>query len=70
MFATVSFPHGSVVKKNPSANAGYTGSILGWKDLLEKEVATHARNLARGNLMDRGPLRAIGPWDCKEMDTT
>ena len=28
--------------KNPPANAGDPGSILGWEDLLEKEVASHS----------------------------
>ena len=32
--------------KNPSANAGDTGSIPGWKDPLEKERATHSSILA------------------------
>ena len=32
------FPGGSVVK-NPPASAGETGSVLGWEDPLEKEMA-------------------------------
>ena len=35
----------ALVVKNPPANAGDTrdwGSILGWKDPLEEEVATHS----------------------------
>ena len=28
--------------KNPPANAGDVGSILGWEDHLEKEMATHS----------------------------
>ena len=32
--------------KNPPANAGDTGSILGWEDPLEKEMATHSSILA------------------------
>ena len=38
------FPGGSVVK-NPPANiedTGDTGSILGWEDSLEEEMATHS----------------------------
>ena len=35
------FPGGSVVKNLP-ANAGDTGSIPGWEDPLEKEMATHS----------------------------
>ena len=39
----------SLVIKNPPANAGEVrdaGSILGWEDPLEKEVAAHSRILA------------------------
>ena len=32
--------------KNLLANAGDMGSILGWKDSLEKEMATHSSILA------------------------
>ena len=32
--------------KNPPANARDTGSIPGWEDPLEKEMATHSRILA------------------------
>ena len=39
------FPAGSVVK-NPLANAGDTGSVLGSGDPLEKEMATHSSILA------------------------
>ena len=39
------FPGGSVVR-NPPANAGDGVSSLGWKDLLEKETATHSGILA------------------------
>ena len=49
---------GSVVK-NPSANAGDTGSVfLGWEDTLEKEMATHSSILTWGNSTDRGAWRA------------
>ena len=40
-----SFPGGSVVK-NPPANAGDMGLILGQEDPLEKEIATHSSILA------------------------
>ena len=33
--------------KNPPANAGDAGSIPGWEDPLEKEMATHSSILAR-----------------------
>ena len=39
------FPDSSVVK-NPPANAGDSGSILGREDLLENEMATHSSILA------------------------
>ena len=39
------FPGGSVVK-NPPANAGDLGSILGCEDSLEEEMATHSSILA------------------------
>ena len=40
-----SFPGGSAVK-NPPANAGDVGLIPGWKDPLEKEMATCSGILA------------------------
>ena len=36
------FPGGSVLKLLP-ANTGNTGSIVGWEDPLEEEMATHSR---------------------------
>ena len=39
------FSGGSVVKNMP-ANAGDLGSILGWEDPLEREMATHSSTLA------------------------
>ena len=39
------FPGGSVVK-NPPANAGDMGLILGWEDALEEEMATDSTILA------------------------
>ena len=32
--------------KNPPANAGDSGSISGWKELLEEEMAVHSSILA------------------------
>ena len=60
-----SFPGGSVVKNIP-ANAGDAGSIPGWKDYLEKEMATHSSILAwemprteePGRLQSMGSQRA------------
>ena len=39
------FPPSSASKESP-CNAGDLGSILGWEDPLEKEMATHSRILA------------------------
>ena len=39
------FPGGLVVK-NPPANAGDSGSIPGWEDILEKEMETHCSSFA------------------------
>ena len=39
------FP-GAAVVKNPPANAGHVESIPGWKDPLEKEMATRSSILA------------------------
>ena len=38
------FPGGSVVKNSPASveDTGDTGSILGWEDSLEEEMATHS----------------------------
>ena len=45
--------------ENPSASAGYTGSILGSeRPTLEKDMATHSSVLAWKNPMDRGARRA------------
>ena len=32
--------------KNPPASAGGMGSVPGWEDPLEKEMATHSSSLA------------------------
>ena len=59
------FPGGSVVK-NPTANAGDMGSILGWEDPLEKEMVTHSSFPA----MDRGGWQAAVHGVAKESNTT
>ena len=41
---------------------------LGWEDALEKEMATHASILARGNPMDTGAWRATVCEVPKELD--
>ena len=50
------FPDDSVVKNSP-AKAGDTGSIPGWRRLLEKKMATHS-SILLGNPMDRGAWQA------------
>ena len=53
------FPGSSVVK-NPPANVGDTGdlgSIPGWKNSLEKEMAIHS-NILAWRLVDRGAWQA------------
>jgi len=42
IFAFGGFPDGSLVKKNPPANAGDLGLIPGSEDALEKEIATNS----------------------------
>ena len=49
------FPAGSDGKES-ICNAGDAGSILGWEEPLEKEMATHSSIL--GNPMDRGTWQA------------
>ena len=55
--------------KNPSANAGDVGLILGWEDTLEQEIATHSNILVHGNPMDRGAWRATVQGVIKDLDT-
>ena len=59
--------------KNLPANAGDPGSILGWEDPLEKEMATHSSILAwriprteeLGGLQSMGLQRVRHDWDTK-----
>ena len=37
---------GGTVGKNPPADAGYVGLIIGQEDPLEKEMATHSSTLS------------------------
>ena len=46
-------PSGSVVKNLPAKQDTWVWS-LGWKDPLEKEMATYSSNSCLGNPMDRG----------------
>ena len=50
--------------KNLPTNAGDTGSILGWEDPLEEEMATHSSILAW-----EIPC-TVCPWGQKGLDTT
>ena len=58
------FPGGSAVKES-ACNAGDQGSIPGWEDALEKEMATHSTILSweipwtkeTGGLQSTGPQR-------------
>ena len=52
------FPDGSVVK-NPSANAGDMGSILGWGTFLGEGNGNSLHFSCLGNPMNRGAWRAI-----------
>ena len=62
------FPGGLVVKES-ACNAGDPGSILGWVNPLEKEIATHSSDLAWRIPWAEEPdgLQSIGH---KKSDTT
>jgi len=45
------------------------GSILGWEDLLGKEMATHSVVLL-GKPQGQRSLAVYSPWDHKELNTT
>ena len=65
------FPRDAVVK-NPPAVAGITGdtgSILGWEDSLEEEMATHSSILA-WEIHGQRSLEGCNPWDRRESDKT
>ena len=46
------------------------GSIPGWEDPPEKEMATHSITLAKGNPMDRGAWQATVHGVAEESDMT
>ena len=55
--------------KNPSASAGDArdvGSILGWEDPLEVEMATHSSVLAWRIPCIAEEPGGYSPWGCKE----
>ena len=65
------FPRDAVVK-NPPAVAGITGdtgSILGWEDSLEEEMAIHSSILA-WEIRGQRSLEGCSPWDRSESDKT
>ena len=53
----------ALVVNYPPANAGDVGSIMGHKDPLEKEIATHSRILAwkTPQTEEPGGLQSTGP---------
>ena len=61
------FPDGSTVK-NPPANAGDVGLILGWEDSWENEMVTHSSILAWKISRTEGHGRLYSPWGRKESD--
>ena len=46
------------------------GLIPGWRDPLEKEMATHTSNLAQKIPLDRGACQATVHGVTKELDRT
>ena len=64
----VGLPGSSVVKKLPASAEMWVLS-LGWKDPLEKEMATHSRILAEESHGQRS-LEGSSPWDHQELDMT
>ena len=61
----VGFP-GDSDDKESACNTGDLSQCLGWKDLLEKEMATHSSILAWENLMDKGSLLSTVESDMTE----
>ena len=55
--------------KNPSANAGDAGLILGGEDPLEKEMATYYSIFA-GKSFPQRKLASYSPCHHKELDMT
>ena len=55
--------------KNPPANAGDVGSIPGWEDSLEEEMATCSSILA-WRIPWTEELAGYSPWGYKELDTS
>ena len=55
---------------NPPAKTGDAGSILGWEDTLEEEMATHSSISAWEIPWTEEPGGLYSPWGHKESDTT
>ena len=64
------FPGGSVVKKNPPANAGDMGSIPGLGRSLGEGNGNPLQYSCMGNPMDRGAWWTTIHGVTKESDTT
>ena len=62
------FPIAQVVKNLPAMQKTRVRS-LGWKDPLEKGMATHSSVLA-GESHGQSSLVGYSPWSCKESGTT
>ena len=60
------FPGVSVVKNCLPINAGDAGSVPGWEDPLEKEMATHSSVLAWEipRTEESGRLQSMGSQAC------
>ena len=59
------FTSGSVVKNLPAKQETWIQS-LGWKDPLEKEMATHSSILA-WEIPGQRSLAGYSPWGCKRV---
>ena len=62
-------PPGGFDNKESACNAGDLGSILGWKDSLEEEMATHSSILA-WRIPGTEEPSGLSLWGHKELDTT
>ena len=68
-FTPLGFP-GSSAGKESACNAEDPGLSLGWKDPLEKEMATHFSVLVWRIPWREEPDRLYCLWGCKESDMT
>ena len=58
---------GGTDDKESACNAEHPGSSLGWKDLLEKGMATQS-NILAWRILWTEEAGAYSPWGCKESD--